>query len=645
MANNIFQPTLPAPDVSAAKQVGGIDTSQADMITLAANLGLEAFKGKKKADLRASIQEDVHGFFARGEGEIEGGAPLESQIEEEEAALRNEIDSIALEEGRRRISKLKRLKERGGASSLELKARAETDVKELINDYPGLADEFRSLYNNELNDYASRIALLEKRRKSVFESEADNQKVQDEFLKRVAVHHGIPTTAIQGAAGQKYVTDFQQSKAIENMKTLAANTVEINKNKGTLKLADIEQDAQVTNALDLLNLSVSFNSGNYGGVDVATMLAEGASYDTVATKIFNNDVARQQFTDSAINQIKTQIIKINKLYREGSAHVKGIPQTQVEDSRKASVRALEEMLASIKSDDKQGTGLKTFVGLMQTYEQGAVAGFNIANPTFHLMAKTGLLNRDVISQYTANPELFAKDNPAMFKVLKRAESGALGADVLGEQHTKAFADPEEFDVYRKFNPELADYFIEVSGIGIDKVKIEGFSDDKVEANKQKRWFTSYSKVMLTQIKAESPNSLIAMDNFFFDPNYAEQFKQLNEGQKEELADIISDRSNFVIDSNIFALSQFELGGTKDFNIFFDGTKLRGTSREKRPFFDIFGEGGVRATEIKKFNDNVVRLNKGLKAQWRMELVKGRKVTFEEFVQPTLVKLGLKKESE
>ena len=644
MANNIFQPELSPPDISAAgRQIsaGPVDTTTASLIKTVGEVGIAAFKGKKKADLRADIQEDIHGFFRRGEQEILGGKGLDAQVMSEEEALQSEVDNIALEEGRRRVARLKRLKATGAGSVLELKARAETDVKELVNDYPGLADEFRSLYNNELNDYAARISLLDKKRADALEDEAAARKAQEAYIQDVATYHAIPITGVQ----QQHIKDFQQQTAMQNMKTFTENTVAQKADQGTLALGDIEEDVQVSTAIDLLTIGTNFNQGVYQGINVAEMRMEGASTDTILEKLFANDVSRTQFKDSSISQIKRQIIKINKQYTVNAAKLGGIPQSTVEDSRRDSLKMWEEMLSSIENDNETGDGLKTFVSLMQNYEQGQVAGFAIANPTFNLMTKTGLMTRDTMTQYMTNPELFSKDNPAMYKVLKRVESGQLAADILSEQHTKAFEDPSEFDVYRKYNTEIADSFVEIAGVGINKVKVEGFSDDKIESSKQKDWFTRYSKVMLTQVKEGSLNSYRAMEKFFFDPNYMEAFNQLPENNKEELADIISDKAKLTSDNNINELNKFDIGATRDFNIFFSSGRLKGFGAEKLPFFDILGEGGVRAAEIRKFDDNLKRLNNSLKAQWRMELATGNKITFKEFVQPTLVELGLKKKEE
>lgn len=635
MADNIFQPVLSEPDISAAGQravPSRVDTTTADIINLVGDIGVQGVKLATKSELRGKVQEDISGFFARGEQELETGVPLDVSLA---AAERDAEDTLALSEGRAKVNKLKRLKESGAASGLELKARAEKDVKEFVNRFPGLADEFRSLYANELNAYAARIALIDNKRKQAFEVSENAKKQEDEYKEDVAKFHGIPTTSLT----QKHVVDFQSHKAMDNRKKFTQNAVDLKKFRGQLALSDVEEDVQVTQSMDMIDLSASLNQGTYGSVDIAQLSLDGASTETILTQLFSNDLSKQQYTDGVKKKLNGLIVKTNQMYRDSAARLGGINQKDLESSRSAAIAPLEDMLASIEGDMKSGDGLKTFVDLLQSYNNGATAGFNVANPTFHLMTKTGLLTRDTMTRYAANPELFKADNPAMFKVLKKAETGLLSADFLNEQHTRAFLDPDEFDSYRNFNPEMGDYFIEIASEGINKLKVDGFSKEPKEALSQKEWATHYTKAMLTQVKEGNLNSYKAMESFFFDPNYLEVFSNLDDDQQTEIASIIFDKAGLITNSNISELNRIDLKENKDFDIEMVGNSLRATVK-KHPVYGNIPKFGARANEIRKFQDNVNRLNKSLRTQWKMEMSRGNKVSFEEFATPLLEQINI-----
>lgn len=404
MPKNIFQPETPDIGTPTFIQQGVVDKSAAQAITAVGGTALEAHKGYREAQLEIGIDKEIEQFFGGQEAEsrIPGQAENVVSLAEQTAGLVSPEEDEALQSAKRDLSRLADMRARGAGSTLELKARVEALTKQYINNYPGMAKDFRQLARENLGDYSDRFALFDKEQKDAADLAKDEQKAWADREKHARRVYQIDTNRPRSEWYPQYLASQGDARTHRELNLLRdTNTVEsnliiedderwgayhqgeaINARTAFSGIADddtLNADQKATNIQAIHSRLVADINSRWmkGGAvhpRVSALLTDLQSTADLYTKVASGEITAV----SANNTVKARLDIAKSQLLDDPQIATAVAGSQLIENAYVDIRLAEsvriKMLGAVKAAARSGTAFSK-PGSRTADEQGAVGGY------------------------------------------------------------------------------------------------------------------------------------------------------------------------------------------------------------------------------------------------------------------------------
>lgn len=611
--------------VTSASSPSGTDAAAIEFV---GSQVIEAAKGLQKGSLQSDVDREIGNFFARREVEATGAVEQQAQrvssmAEEFSADGLSPEEKKELTAASKELSRTAEIVRQGTGSQLELKARIEAKTKEYINRMPGLAQEFRAVASNELNDYASRISMVGAERSM----EQEMAQQQSRYLQGVADWAGIPVQAVNN----KHIADFQTFRTAENQADLAENLTKRKDFDITQRVAAVDQAAASRKVMGMFQINRAIGSLKVSGKPIGERLREGDSYESILSDLFKNENDLIAFRDNVKQGIDALKREISTYYAQKQAEL-GLPAERIERNREAQLKPLNALSESVETinDAKR---LATLVGNMNKYQEGIAAGFAAGHPAFMISKRNGMINSEMWRQFSENPANMQANNPEMYRIMKSVATDASLADKYIALHNHLLISPENFNSdIMMTDPDMRKALGTTARKGYEQILLQGFEEGDTEQLQNS--FVNYGRLLLTQVKNEDPNSLEAFERYFTDPKFMTRLEQLPEEKRGELLEPVAETAidtiagvNGIVER--IGMEEIPAGGFMYYNSI--GNRL-----------DITGirEGVFSSSSAEALNKDVRKLDRYLKLLHKSKSVSGQTETsYGDFVSGFISKLN------